>query len=62
MTTYRHFKGNLYNFICFAKHSETDEELVIYKDMKGNIFARPRDLFFGEVEYNGELIPRFTEI
>lgn len=62
LNTYRHFKGNLYNLICFAKHSETGEQLVIYTDVNGNIFARPHNLFFGEIEYNGQLIPRFTKI
>ncbi|MDE3840752.1 hypothetical protein C0966_15855 [Bacillus methanolicus] len=59
MKKYRHFKGNIYEFICIAIHSETGEKLVIYKDDKGKIFARPYEMFFDEVEHEGKLVPRF---
>jgi hypothetical protein len=62
MKKYRHFKGNEYDFICIAIHSETDEDLVIYRNDEGKTFARPANMFFDEVEYEGKKVPRFEEI
>ena len=56
---YRHFKGNEYEVIAIAKHSETLEELVIYKSLSnGELWARPKSLFVGIAD--GQ--PRFTKI
>ncbi|MEK7138290.1 MAG: DUF1653 domain-containing protein [Patescibacteria group bacterium] len=41
---YRHFKGNEYEVIGVAKHSETLEDFVLYKD--GGFWVRPRQMFF----------------
>lgn len=62
MKKYKHFKGEVYELICIAKHSETKEELVIYQNGKQEKFARPSTMFFEDVEYQGKLVPRFTEI
>jgi len=59
---YKHFKGNIYEFICIAIHSETEEKLVIYKNEEEQIFARPYEMFFDKVEFNGKLVPRFQEV
>ena len=50
---YRHFKGSLMEIIAIARHSETNELLVIYKHIDSNdIWARPIDLFLSEVDHN----------
>lgn len=49
---YRHFKGNLYQIRCLAKHSETRELMVVYQAMYGTfeIFVRPLSMFMDEVD------------
>lgn len=56
--------GNLYQLISEGKGSEDLDELVVYKAMYGDksIWVRPKSMFFGEVEINGELVPRFKEV
>lgn len=62
MIIYQHYKGGLYKFIGIAIHTETSEKLVIYQNEEEQIFARPYEMFFGKVEYQGEVISRFKEI
>lgn len=57
--TYRHFKGNLYKVIGFAKHSETLEEMVVYQPLKtGDNWVRPMSMWNEVVDDKGTL--RFT--
>ncbi|MEA3356902.1 MAG: DUF1653 domain-containing protein [Patescibacteria group bacterium] len=60
---YTHFKGNEYDLLGVAKHSETLEELVIYeplyKSKLAKMWARPIDMFTGKKEVDGKKIPRF---
>jgi hypothetical protein len=58
---YRHYKGNLYVVIGVARHSETDEELVVYRPDYGErgLWVRPQSMFLESVEFNGQTVPRF---
>lgn len=58
---YRHYKGKEYEVLGVAKHSETLEELVVYKALygEGQIWVRPLKMFLDEVELEGKKFPRF---
>ena len=47
---FRHFKGTVYTVIALARHTETEEELVIYSDECGNTWARPVQMFLSRVD------------
>lgn len=59
---YRHYKGRDYEVIDTARHSETGEELVVYRCLYGDysLWVRPLAMFLESVEVNGESIPRFS--
>ena len=61
---YRHFKGNEYEVIGIAKHSETLEEMVIYKALYGDggYWVRPASMWNETVERDGKIVKRFTYI
>lgn len=61
---YRHFKGNEYEVIGTAKHSETLEELVVYRALYGErgLWVRPVEMFTQTVMHEGKNIPRFVRI
>jgi hypothetical protein len=61
---YRHFKGNDYTVLGVARHSETDEELVVYRQEYGEhgLWARPKQMFLQTVEIDGIVVPRFRLI
>jgi hypothetical protein len=58
---YRHFKGGLYEVLGVAKHSETEEEFVVYRPLYGDrgLWVRPRALFLETVTVDGAAVPRF---
>ena len=59
---YRHYKGNKYLVLNTARHSETDELLVLYRCLYGNfdLRVRPLDNFVSPAEVNGEPVARFS--
>lgn len=61
---YRHFKGNEYEVIGVAKHSETLEEFILYKALYGDggFWVRPKRMFFENVERDGKVFKRFEYI
>ena len=61
---YRHYKGNNYQVIGVAKHSETEEELVVYRPLYGTVdlWVRPLSMFTETVEVEGKVLPRFEFI
>lgn len=58
---YRHFKGNEYEVIGVARHSETLEEYVVYRALYGDggLWVRPLVMFLETVRVGGETVPRF---
>lgn len=59
---YRHFKGGEYEVVGVARHSETDERLVVYRPLygEGGLWVRPAAMFLEPVEHAGRTVPRFT--
>ncbi len=61
---YRHFKGNEYEVLYIAKHSETLEDMVVYKALYGDggMWVRPASMWEELVEHNGISVKRFEKI
>ncbi len=61
---YRHFKGKEYEVLHLARHSETEELMVVYRALYGDfsIWVRPAAMWNEEVERNGKKQPRFCKI
>lgn len=59
---YRHFKGNEYQVIGIARHSETLEPMVVYRALygEGGLWARPASMWTERVERDGYSGPRFV--
>jgi cyclomaltodextrinase / maltogenic alpha-amylase / neopullulanase len=64
---YQHFKGNIYEVIGVARHSETLEELVVYRALykhkiygENSLWVRPKKMFLENVVVDGKEIPRFA--
>lgn len=58
---YTHYKGNEYEVIDVATHSETEEQLVVYRTLYGNfdLWVRPLEMFTEQVTIDGRITPRF---
>jgi len=58
---YRHYKGNEYEVIGVARHSEDETELVVYRPLYGekSLWVRPLTMFIETVEVEGLDTPRF---
>jgi len=58
---YKHYKGNLYEVIDVARHSETQESLVVYKTLYGDFstWVRPLDMFQETLDRDGQQVARF---
>lgn len=61
---YRHFKGNEYEVLYLAKHSETLEPMVVYRALYGEhgVWVRPASMWNETVERDGNVFVRFTYI
>jgi Protein of unknown function (DUF1653) len=61
---YRHYKGNDYTVLGVARHSETEEWLVVYRQEYGEraLWVRPLAMFSEAVEVDGQTVPRFARI
>ena len=59
---YKHYKGNEYEVLMVARHSETEEPMVVYRALYGDygVWVRPYEMFVEKVEVNGELVDRFV--
>ena len=59
---YRHFKGNRYEVIGLARHSETEEWMVVYRALygEGGLWVRPASMWLETVERDGQVYQRFT--
>jgi len=62
--TYRHYKGNLYEVVDVARHSETEEQLVVYRALYGErgLWVRPLAMFDETVVVDGVEHPRFARV
>ena len=64
---YKHFKGAMYKVLDVARHSETEEQLVIYQRMSGDErhgdkgpWAQPLSMFTKKIKHQGRTVPRFV--
>ena len=61
---YRHFKGNEYEVIALATHSETGERMVVYRALYGDggVWVRPASMWDERIERDGKVYQRFTYV
>ena len=61
---YRHYKGNLYEVMMTAQHSETEEWMVVYNAKYGDegTWVRPYAMFVEKIEVDGKMIDRFEKL
>lgn len=62
-TIWRHYKGGLYTVIDIAIHTETNEEMVVYTNSNGKMFARPLAMFVEDIHLeDGTSVNRFVRV
>lgn len=61
---YRHYKGNDYEVVGVATHSETHEPMVVYRPLYGEraLWVRPLAMFMEDVTVDGKTVPRFAKL
>ena len=61
---YRHYKGNDYRVLGLARHTETEEVLVVYQALYGErgLWVRPAAMFIETVGAGGQRVPRFARV
>ena len=61
---YRHYKGNDYEVVGVATHSETRESMVVYRPLYGEmgLWVRPLAMFIEYVTVDGKTVPRFAKL
>jgi len=61
---YKHFKGNYYEVIGVANHSETLEDMVVYRALYGEqgLWVRPASMWNEDVNHNGAMVKRFQKV
>ena len=66
---YQHYKGKFYEVIGVARHSETLEEMVVYRALyhskefgKNALWVRPKKMFLEKIMVDGKKIPRFRYV
>lgn len=61
---YKHYKGSMYEVLMTARHSETEEWMVVYKTLYGDFstWVRPYEMFVSSVEIDGLKVPRFEKV
>ena len=61
---YKHYKGKLYHGMAVVMHSESHEEMVLYRGLYDayDLYVRPRTMFEEDVEIDGKVMPRFELI
>lgn len=61
---YKHYKGSMYEVLMTARHSETEEWMVVYKTLYGDFstWVRPYDMFVSTIEVDGVSVARFEKV
>jgi hypothetical protein len=61
---YEHYKGGRYEVLHLARHSETEEQLVVYRALYGDrgVWVRPLEMFAETVTIDGDDVPRFRPV
>ena len=62
-TVFQHYKGDIYEWLHRGTHTETGEVFIVYRDITGKVWIRPKDMFYELVELeDGRVVERFTHL